>query len=76
MAEVRSWSGLDVHASKVVAVTVDGVSGELGVCRLPGDVGAVVQFCAGLPGPVRVAYEAGPTGFVLARALEQAGCSA
>jgi len=32
-----------------------------------------VQFCAGLPGPVRVAYEAGPTGFGLARALEPIG---
>jgi hypothetical protein len=32
-----------------------------------------VQFCAGLPGPVRVAHEAGPTGFGLARALEPIG---
>jgi hypothetical protein len=32
-----------------------------------------VQFCAGLPGPVRVAYETGPTGFGLARALEPIG---
>jgi transposase len=33
----------------------------------------VVAFCAGLPGPVRVAYEAGPTGYGLARALLAAG---
>ena len=33
----------------------------------------MVEFCAGLPGPVRVAYEAGPTGFTLARALGDAG---
>jgi len=32
-----------------------------------------VQFCAALPGPTRVAYEAGPTGFALARALAAAG---
>jgi hypothetical protein len=32
-----------------------------------------VRFCAGLPGPVRVVYEAGPTGFGLARALEPIG---
>jgi hypothetical protein len=32
-----------------------------------------VQFCAGLPGPVRVAYGAGPTGFGLARALDPRG---
>jgi transposase len=35
----------------------------------------VVAFCAGLPGPIRVAYEAGPTGFGLARALHAAGIS-
>jgi len=73
MAQVRSWVGLDVHAAKVVAATVDRESGELGVRRLSGRTGEVVAFCAGLPGPARVAYEAGPTGFALARALEAAG---
>ncbi|MGH2944556.1 MAG: IS110 family transposase [Solirubrobacteraceae bacterium] len=73
MAQVRSWAGLDVHASKVVAATVDRESGELGVRRLSGRTAEVVAFCAGLPGPTRVAYEAGPTGFALARALEAAG---
>jgi transposase len=73
MAQVRSWAGLDVHAAKVVAATMDGQSGELVVRRLPGATAEVVEFCAGLPGPVRVAYEAGPTGFGLARALETAG---
>ena len=29
--------------------------------------------CADLPGPVAVAYEAGPTGFGLSRALTAAG---
>jgi transposase len=33
----------------------------------------VAEFCAALPAPVRVAYEAGPTGFGLARALEARG---
>jgi transposase len=73
MAQVRSWAGLDVHASKVVAAIVDGETGELAVRRLSGESAEVVGFCAGLPGPVRVAYEAGPTGFALARALEAAG---
>ena len=58
---------------RCVAATVDGESGELAVRRLPGATSEVVAFCAGLPGPVRVAYEAGPTGFGLARALEAAG---
>jgi len=73
VAKVRSWAGLDVHAARVVAVTVDGESGELSVHRLSGQTGEVVAFCAALPGPVHVAYEAGPTGFGLARALGAAG---
>ena len=73
MVKVASWAGLDVHAAAVLAVTVDAASGELGVVRLPGATAPVVAFCAGLPAPVRVAYEAGPTGFGLARALVAAG---
>jgi transposase len=73
MAQVRSWPGLDVHAAKVLAATIDSQSGELVVRRLPGEASAVVEFCAELPGPTRVAYEAGPTGFGLAPALESAG---
>ena len=64
---------MDVHAAKTVAVTVDRDSGELRVRRLSGRTSEVVEFCAGLPGPTRVAYEAGPTGFTLARALGEAG---
>lgn len=33
----------------------------------------MVEFCGSLPGPTRVAYEAGPTGYGLARALEASG---
>lgn len=73
MAQVRSWAGLDVHAAKVVAATVDRESGEMASRRLSGRTAEVVAFCAALPGPTRVAYEAGPTGFALARALAAAG---
>ena len=69
MAQVRSWAGLDVHARSVLAVTVDGVSGEMRSRRLSGTTSEVVAFCASLPGPTRAAYEAGPTGYGLARAL-------
>ena len=55
MGQVRSWAGLDVHARSVVAVTVDGVSGEMRSRRLPGTTAEVVGFCAWLPGPARVA---------------------
>jgi transposase len=73
MAKVRSWVGLDVHARSVLAVTIDGESGELRSRRLSGATSEVVEFCCSLPGPARVAYEAGPTGYGLARALELAG---
>jgi transposase len=73
MAQVRSWAGLDVHARGVVAVTLDGESGELRTHRLSGKTSEVVEFCRSLPGPTRVAYEAGPTGYGLARALHAAG---
>jgi transposase len=73
MGQVRSWAGLDVHAVRVIAASVDGVSGELRFRRLAGATGEVVDFCRGLPAPVRVAYEAGPTGFGLARELVAAG---
>ncbi|MCA1677578.1 MAG: IS110 family transposase [Actinobacteria bacterium] len=73
MAQVRSWAGLDVHARSVVAVTLDGASGETRSRRLPGTTSEVVAFCASLPGPTRAAYEAGPTGYGLARALHAAG---
>ena len=44
MAKVRSWAGLDVHASKVIACAVDGESGEMTVHRLPGETATVVAF--------------------------------
>jgi transposase len=73
MTKVRTWAGLDVHAAKVVASVVDAQTGEMTVHRLPGTTSELVAFCAGLPAPARVAYEAGPTGFGLARALQAAG---
>src|SRR3954447_6915267 len=73
MAQVRSWAGLDVHAAKVIVATIDAVSGELRFVRLSGQTGEVAAFCRALPGPARVAYEAGPTGFGLARELAGMG---
>lgn len=73
MAQVKTFVGLDVHAAKTVAVTVDRESGELCSRRLSGRTGEIVKFCADLQGPTKVAYEAGPTGFTLARALGNVG---
>ena len=73
MAKVRSWVGLDVHARSVLAVTIDGETGEQRSRKLPGTTREVVEFCSSLPGPTRVAYEAGPTGYGLARGLHAVG---
>jgi transposase len=65
--------GLDVHKKSVyAAVRINGVERTTFVS--PADVAAVVQsltrFKAGLK---RIVYEAGPTGYGLARALRRAG---
>jgi transposase len=67
------WVGLDVHARSVVAGVLDAASGELCTLRLPPGSDALVAWLSGLAAPVRVAYEAGPTRYGLARACVQAG---
>ena len=76
MAKARTLVGLDVHATKVVAAVLDVETGELAFFSMTADTAGVAGFCAGLPGPVRAAYEAGPTGYGLARELarREVGC--
>ena len=70
-----SWVGLDVHARSVVAGVIDRGSGEVRSLRVaPGDAGTVAWLKT-LPQPVRAVYEAGPTGYGLARACAAAGIS-
>ncbi|MGD3109368.1 IS110 family transposase [Streptomyces sp. YGL11-2] len=69
----RTSAGLDVHARSTVAWALDCETGEVFSKRLVSDTHNVVVWVAGLPQPAAVAYEAGPTGFVLARALSEAG---
>jgi hypothetical protein len=68
VAKARTLVGLDVHATKIVAVVLDADTGELQYFRVSGDVVEAAGLCAGLPRPVRAAYEAGPTGYGLASA--------
>src|SRR5665213_3123265 len=69
MAKARSLVGLDVHATKIVAAVLDAETGEIAFFSMTADVEKTAGFCAALPRPVRVAYEAGPTGYGLAREL-------
>jgi transposase len=69
----RTSVGLDVHARSVVAAAIDGGTGELFQARLTPSHEHIRSWLRDLPGPVAVAYEAGPTGFGLSRALTAAG---
>ena len=69
----RTSVGLDVHARSVAAAAIDGVTGELFQARLTPSYDHIRSWLADLPGPVAVAYEAGPTGFGLYRSLTAAG---
>jgi len=69
----RTSVGLDVHARSVVAAAIDTTTGELFRQRLIPSNEIVLEWLVRLPGPVAVTYEAGPTGFGLARAMTAAG---
>jgi len=77
MRKIAQFVGLDVHKDSVVMAVAIGGPGlevrELG--SLPHDVPRVVKRVLGLGPPelLTVAYEAGPTGYGLCRALEAAG---
>ena len=72
----RTAIGLDVHARSVRAAAIDTSTGEVIEARLPAAttevVAWVMQIAARLV-PVHAVYEAGPTGFGLARKLAAAG---
>src|SRR3954447_10896452 len=69
----RTSVGLDVHARSVVGRGLDVQTGEVLRARLTPVHDDVIAWLRSLPGPIRATYEAGPTGFGLARALEVAG---
>jgi len=69
----RTSVGLDVHARSVVACGLDGQTGRVFERRLSPDHAEIFEWVMGLPGPVTVTYEAGPTGFGLARFLTERG---
>jgi transposase len=69
----RTSVGLDVHARSVVACGLDRSTGEVFERRLTPSHEDIVAWIRSLPDPAMVTYEAGPTGFGLARALGAAG---
>lgn len=73
MVQSMSLVGLDVHALQTQAAILDTSTGELRGVKLRMAPGQVVEFLATLPGAVRAVYEAGPTGFGLARVAADRG---
>jgi transposase len=65
--------GLDVHARQTHAAVLVADTGELRVCKLRMPPVEVVGFLEGFGSAVRAVYEAGPTGFGLARAARERG---
>lgn len=76
MFNERTAIGLDVHARSVRAAAIDSSTGEVIEVKLPAANAEIVDWVrqiGGRHGPVHAAYEAGPTGFGLARRLAAAG---
>src|SRR6266540_66302 len=73
MAKAMTLVGLDVHARQTHAAVLDQATGELDVSKLRMAPEEVVSFLQRLEPPVRAVYEAGPTGFGLARVARECG---
>jgi transposase len=73
MIEGICFAGLDVHARKTAGAAVQLGSGEVFKAQIAGSPVEAIGWLQTLPGPVKAVYEAGPTGFGLARAGRAAG---
>ena len=73
MPEGTRWVGLDVHAAQTACAVFDSETGEVFTRRIMGRPHEVMGWLGELAGPVRAVYEAGPTGYGLARRGRAAG---
>lgn len=70
-----TFIGLDVHAKTVTAAALNADTGEIRQTTMPADNGTVISWVQGLGNDTAVTYEAGPTGYGLARDLASQGIS-
>jgi transposase len=73
MPEGMRWVGLDVHAYETACAVFDGATGEVEGRRLPGRPHELLDWLERVKPPFRAVYEAGPTGYGLARAAAERG---
>jgi len=73
MPNATRWVGLDVHASQTACAIFDSETGEVITRRMLGRPHEVMGVLLELERPVRAVYEAGPTGYGLARRARAAG---
>jgi hypothetical protein len=67
------WVGLDVHARESTLAILDQGSGEVTTKRVVGRPHEVLPWLRALERPARMVYEAGPTGYGLARRARAEG---
>src|SRR3954454_15784861 len=73
MPNATRWVGLDVHANQTAGALFDSATGEVRSRGIAGRPHEVMPWLLELPGPVHAVYEAGPTGYGLARRARAAG---
>ncbi len=73
MLNDKTVVGLDVHGQATQAAVLEMATGELSFRRVSGSASEIVGFLQGLAGSVLATYEAGPTGYGLARAAAERG---
>ena len=61
------WVGLDVHARESTIAVFDQATGELATKRVVGRPHELLPLLRAVERPARMVYEAGPTGYGLAR---------
>src|ERR1022692_4469432 len=62
------WVGLDVHARESTLAVFDQATSEVVTRRVVGRPHELLPWLRGVERPARMVYEAGPTGYGLARA--------
>jgi transposase len=67
------WVGLDVHARESTIAIFDQATGEVTTKRVVGRPHELLPWLRGVERPARMVYEAGPTGYGLARRARAEG---